>query len=160
MCVDVYIIGSFSSIAYRSLLYFILHCGYLYFQQATHMITIDGVDYNVPVINLDETCDFLDKYAERTQDGVLHRELIGCYFNQQIQFGTHADPAEYAALWLKLTEPTEFHTVTVPDTDGVNFTFTAYFSKVKRSIRQWTDSKTFWKSMTVDFIAQSPARTP
>lgn len=124
------------------------------------MITIDGVDYDVPLIALDETCDFLDKYAERTQDGVLHRELIGCYFNQQIQFATGASPTEYAALWLKLTEPVEFHTVTVPDTDGVDFTFIAYFSNVKRSLRKWTDAKTFWQKLVVNFIAQSPARTP
>ena len=124
------------------------------------MITIDGVNYDIPIIALDETCDFLDKYAERTEDGVLHRELIGCYFNQQIQFGTGSNATEYAALWLKLTEPVEFHTVTVPDTDGVDFTFTAYFSGVKRSVRKWTDAQTFWKTLVVNFIAQSPARTP
>jgi hypothetical protein len=127
------------------------------------MITIDGVNYDVPIISMDETCDFLDKFAERTQDGVLHRELIGVYFNQQLRFGTPTSAAEvaaYAALWLKLTEPVEFHEVTVPDTDGVDFTFTAYFSSVKRSLRKWTDAKTFWKTLTVNFIAQSPARTP
>jgi hypothetical protein len=127
------------------------------------MITIDGTNYNVPIIEMDETCDFLDKFAERTQDGVLHRELIGVYYNQQIRFGTPTSSAEvtaYADLWLKLTEPVEFHTVTVPDTDGVDFTFTAYFSSVKRSLRKWTASKTFWKTLTVNFIAQSPARTP
>jgi nucleoid-associated protein YejK len=124
------------------------------------MIVIDGTTYNVPVIALDETCDFLDKYAERTEDGKLHRELIGCYFNQKIQFGSPTDTAALAALWNKLTEPVEFHTVTVPDEDGVDFTFTAYFSNVKRTLRKHTDAKTFWKSLTVNFTAQSPARTP
>ena len=126
------------------------------------MITIDGTTYDVPIVSLDESCDFLDKYAERTEDGILHRELIGCYFNQQIQFGTPSTSqlADYAAIWLKLTEPVEFHTVTVPDTDGVDFTFTAYFSGVKRSSRKWTAAQAFWKTLTVNFIAQSPARTP
>lgn len=126
-------------------------------------IIIDSVTYDVPIIAIDETCDFLDKYAERTEDGVLHRELIGCYFNQQIQFGSPVNAtqaAAMAALWTKLTEATEYHTVTVPDTDGVNFTFTAYFSNVKRSLRKWDAAKTFWKTMTVNFIAQSPALTP
>lgn len=126
------------------------------------MIIIDGTTYNVPIIDMDETCDFLDKYAERSVDGVLHRELIGCYFNQQIKFGTPTSPTEvtaYAALWVKLTEATEFHTVTVPDTDGVDFTFIAYLSNVKRSLRKWNSAKTFWKSLTVNFIAQSPAVT-
>ena len=127
------------------------------------MIVIDGQTFNVPIIGLDESCDFLDKYAERTEDGVLHRELIGCYFNQQIQFGAPVDAAsvsEYAALWLKLTEPVGFHTVTVPDTDGVDFTFTAYFSNVRRSLRKHTATKTFWKNLTVNFIAQAPSRVP
>jgi nucleoid-associated protein YejK len=124
------------------------------------MIIIDGVTYDVPIISLDETCDFLDKYAERTVDGKLQRELIGCYFNQQIQFGADATVAQLTALWEKLTEATEFHTVTVPDEDGVNFTFTAYFSSVKRSLRKYTATKTSWKNLTVHFIAQSPANTP
>lgn len=127
------------------------------------MITIDGVSYDVPILALDESCDFLDKYAERTEDGKLHRELIGCYFNQQIQFGTPTTDAgrtAMTALWAKITEATEFHTVVVPDLDGVDFTFIAYVSNVKRSVRKWTATKTIWKTMTVNFIAQEPAITP
>jgi hypothetical protein len=126
-------------------------------------IVIDGTTYDVPIIALDETCDFLDKYAERTADGVLHRELIGTYFNQKIQFGAPVNvtqKAAYTSLWAKLTEAEEFHTVTVPDSDGVDFTFTAYFSSVKRSLRKWDSSATYWKGMTVNFTAQSPASTP
>lgn len=126
-------------------------------------IVIDGESFAVPVIAMDETCDFLDKFAERTEDGKLHRELIGVYFNQQIQFGapnTPADRLELARLWEKLSEPTEFHVVTVPDTDGIDFTFTAYFAGVKRSLRKWRPDKAAWKSVTVNFIAQAPARTP
>lgn len=69
------------------------------------MITIDGVSFDVPVIGIVRRAEFLDKYAERTEDGVLHRELIGVYFNYQIQFGSTTDTTEYAALWTKLTEP-------------------------------------------------------
>ena len=119
------------------------------------MITIDGVTYNVPVISLTRRADFLDKYAERTEDGVLHRELIGVYFNYQIQFGSTTDVDEYAALWDKLTEPEEFHTVVVPDAGS----FTAYFSNVGDTLRKDKDAQVFWKSLTVNFIAQSPTRS-
>jgi len=125
-------------------------------------ITIDSVTYDVPIIDLSESCDFLDKFAERTEDGVLHRELIGTYHNQQIKFGqptTASERAAYTLLWEKLTEADEFHTVTVPDEDGVDFTFTAYFSNVKRHLKKWYGSKTYWKEMTVNFIAQSPKAT-
>ena len=126
-------------------------------------ITIDSTTYDVPVIAIDETCNFLDKYAERTEDGVLHRELIGTYHNQRIQFGmpqTAAEIAEYYSLWEKLTEAEEFHTVTVPDASGVDFTFTAYFSNVTRRLRKWDGTTTNWRDMTVNFIAQSPKATP
>lgn len=126
-------------------------------------ITIDGTTYDVPVLEIEETVDFLDKFAERTDDGVLRRELIGTYHNQKLVFGTPITEAarlEYASLWLKLTEAEEFHTVTVPDEDGVDFTFTAYFSQVSRKLRKWTDTKTAWRNITVRFTAQSPRRTP
>lgn len=122
------------------------------------MITIDGVTFDIPVIRMTRKAEFLDKYAERTEDGVLHRELIGVYFNYQLQFGSTNDTAAYAALWLKLTEPEEFHTVIVPDEDG-DYTFTAYFSSVGDEIRRVKDSQAFFKSLTVNFIAKSPART-
>lgn len=123
-------------------------------------ITIDGTTYDVPVVEVSETCDFLDKYAERTLDGVLHRELIGTYHNQQIRFGSPDDMSEYHDLWDKLTEAEEFHTVTVPDSDGVDFTFTAYFSNVTRKLRKWKSGTTKWREMTVNFIAQGPKATP
>lgn len=124
-------------------------------------ITIDGIIYHVPLVGLDESADFLDKYAERTVDGALHRELIGVYFNQQLKFGAPTNAIQKAAmtaLWGKLTEPLEFHTVTVPNLDGVDYTFTAYFSNVRRSLLKYQATKTFWKNFTVNFIAQVPAR--
>lgn len=123
-------------------------------------ITIDSTVYEVPVIALRETCDFLDKFAERTEDGILHRELIGTYHNYEIEFGVGSDPAELAALWLVLSEATEFHTVTVPDVDGTDFTFTAYFSSVTRELRKTQTAAAFWKNLMAHFIAQSPRRTP
>ncbi len=123
------------------------------------LITIDGVTYDVPVISIKRTADFLDKYAERTADGKLHRELIGVYFNYKLQFGSSFNIPAYAALWNKLTEPVEFHTVTVPDEDGISYSFEAYFSGVGDDLRKVKDSQAFWKNLTANFIAQQPART-
>lgn len=120
-------------------------------------ITIDGVVYNVPVISIKRSADFLDKYAERTVDGVLHRELIGVYFNYQIKFG-QASMADYSLLWQKITEPEEFHTVIIPDEDG-DLTFTAYFAGIKDEMVKVKGSNRFWKNLTINFIARSPARS-
>jgi hypothetical protein len=123
------------------------------------MITIDGETFDVPVMELDESADVLDKYAERTTNGDLQREIIGVYYNYRLKFGSDATTAELARLWLKLTEPVEFHTVTVPDADGTDYTFTAYFAGVGRKLRKHRPEQTFWKELTVNFIAKSPART-
>jgi hypothetical protein len=121
-------------------------------------IIIDSETFDIPIIKVTRKADFLDKYAERTEDGILHRELIGVYFNYQIEFGSTTDTTEYAALWQKLTEAQEFHEVTVPDESG-DYTFTAYFSSVGDELRKSKSAANFWKSLKVNFIAQSPAIT-
>ena len=120
------------------------------------MIIIDGITYNVPVSGIRRRADFLDKYAERTEDGTLQRELIGVYFNYQIQFGRTTNVAEYAALWNKLTEVEEFHEVTVPDESG-DYTFTAYFSNVGDEMLKQRGAANFWQNLTVNFTAKEPA---
>ncbi len=122
------------------------------------MIVIDGTTFDVPVLSLSRKGEFLDKHAKRTEDGELHRELIGVYFNYQLKFGRSTNnPVEYAKLWKKLTEPVEFHTVTVPDEDG-DFTFTAYFSNVADELMKQKQARTFWRDLTANFIAKSPSR--
>lgn len=121
------------------------------------MIVIDGSVYNIGVRSLKRTADFLDKYAERLENGDLERELIGVYFNYKLELEPGFDRAEYSRFWKKLTEPVEFHTVTVPDEDG-DFTFTAYFSNVADELLLKRAERNYWKNLTVNFIAKSPAR--
>ncbi len=125
------------------------------------MITIDGEVYDIPIISLKRKGEFLDKFAERTEDGILHRELIGVYFNYELQFGRTTDTDEYAALYAKLTEAVEFHDVIVP-TEAGPVEFTMYFAGISDELRR-TDSDmlvSFWQNLTVNFIAKSPAATP
>lgn len=121
------------------------------------MLYIDGIGYKIDVLSVKRTADFLDKYAERTENGDLERELIGVYFNYKLQLGPGVDRAEYARMWDKLTEPVEFHEVTVPDEDG-DYTFTAYFSNVADELLRKVAEKNYWKNLTVNFIAKNPAR--
>ena len=121
------------------------------------MLKIDGITYNIPVVSIKRKADFLDKYADRSESGDLKRELMGVYFNYQLQLGNTLNTSEYSRLWDKLTEPVEFHTVTVPDEDG-EYTFTAYFSNVGDEVRRIVGEKNYFKSLTVNFIAKSPAR--
>lgn len=122
------------------------------------MIKIDGETFAVPVLELARSADFLDKFAKRTDDGGMQRELIGVYFNYQLQLGIAKNASEYQRLWDKLTEPVEFHTVVVPGTDG-DYTFKAYFSNVKDKLLMKTKERNYWQDLTVNFTAQVPARS-
>lgn len=122
------------------------------------MIKIDGMTFNVPVLDLTRSADFLDKFAKRTEDGGMQRELIGVYFNYQLKLGIAKDAAEYQRLWDKLTEPVEFHTVVVPGTVG-DYTFKAYFSNVKDKLLMKRQQRNYWQDLTVNFTAQVPARS-
>lgn len=123
------------------------------------MIIIDGTEYTVPIVSLKRKAEQLDKYAERTVDGALHRELIGIYINYYLQFGTGADVDAYAELWDKITEPEEFHTVTIPDGDGVH-EFECYFSNIADSMFKYKDPQAFYKDLTLNMISRYPTRTP
>jgi len=122
------------------------------------MIIVDGITYDIPIISIDRTADFLDKYAERTESGKLKRELIGVFFNYTIKFGSTTNISAYQAFWDKLTDPVAFHEVTVPDESG-DYTFTAYFSGVSDSMWRQKASN-YWNGLTVKFTAKDPARIP
>lgn len=123
------------------------------------MLTIDGERFSVGVVSLKRKGEFLDKYAQRTESGALERELIGVYFNYQLKLEPSADPAEYDRLWEKLSEPVEFHQVSLPYGQGKTHTFTAYFSNLADELLLQKASRSYWNNLTVNFIAKSPART-
>jgi hypothetical protein len=124
------------------------------------MITIDGTSYAVSILEENRSADMLFKYAERTEDGILHSELIGCYFNYKgLRLGKITDTTLYASLWQKLTEPVESHSITVFDETG-EYTFDAYFANIKDALRIVKAGMPYWKDLTFDIVAISPARTP
>ena len=121
-------------------------------------IVIDRITFNIGVFaDIKEAADFLDKYANRTEDGDLKRELIGVYFNfSDIKFEPQTDDnyEEYERLWNKLSEPEEFHQIKI-----ANFEFKAYFSNVSRVICGYKNNRAYRKDMTVNFTAKKPARS-
>ncbi len=121
-------------------------------------LTIDGSIYNIRVFTgVKRNADFLDKYANRTDDGDLKRELIGVYFNyQNIKFErqTDANYGEYNRLYDKLTEAEEFHDINI-----AGFTFRAYFSNVSDELYLYKNGMPYFKNLTVNFTAKKPARS-
>jgi len=118
-------------------------------------VTIDGTTYDIGVESIKRIFPFNWKYREPTEDGKMHGELRGVYYKYRLVFTPYTDYATYSALIAKLTEETEFHTVTVPSDIG-NLTFTAWFDNVSDEIWIKRGTQPYFKNLTVNFISQSP----
>lgn len=126
-------------------------------------ITIDGTTYNIGIKVVNRKVDTLDKYAERTEDGVLQREIIGVYYNFDAECAmSRNNVADYAALFLKLSEPTEFHTIAdAPGAPSGFGTFECYFANIRDEAYKWkNDGTQYFRNLSFSVIARSPARTP
>lgn len=121
------------------------------------MIQIDGVRYNVPVLSIRRDAELLDRMAERTEDGVLTRQVIGTYYNYSITWGSITNDAEYLALYHVLTSPTPFHLIVVPGSGG-DYEFTAYISGVSDEVKKVKGGQAYWHKLSAKFIAKEPAR--
>jgi len=118
------------------------------------MIVIDSIDYDIPIVSLSGQADMLDKYAERTVDGVLHRELIGVYDNYEIQFApSYRDSATYADLWFKLTEPVPWHTVKFPTIFGER-EIEGYFANTRHEVSKQKGGVTYWRGLSTSFVSR------
>lgn len=129
----------------------------------TRGITIDGTVFAVPFSKVTRKANVLDKYANRTEDGDLKREVIGVYYNYEFEFGEFGDAPEdrklYRALWDKLTEPVQFHDVEIPDDEG-SYTFKCYISSVEDTAKKIYKDHAVYNSLKCKFTAKKPARTP
>jgi hypothetical protein len=125
------------------------------------MIVIDSVSYDVPILRSPKIkAETLYKTAERTADGKLHSQLIGVYFNfYGVAFGSVYDSSLYTSLWRKITEPVEYHSITLYDESG-EYTFDAYFSGIESALKKVENGITYWSGLTMNVIAISPARIP
>ncbi len=98
---------------------------------------IDGETYELPILRdaIEVSAEFLEKSANRTEDGVVHIVNIGLYEIYQISTGRFPDRAEYERLYKKLTETRRIHSVTLPGVNGER-SFRAYFSGIKHKLRR------------------------
>lgn len=124
-------------------------------------IKIDGIHFDIPMISLKRKADFLDKYAERVETGKLERELIGVFYNYTLAVGNSDDfgNTNYNAFWDKMTEPVEFHDISLPTEEGY-YTFRGYISSVSDEYEKILDGEAKFKGFTCNLTSESPARTP
>lgn len=119
-------------------------------------LIIDGTEYQVAITQLKRRADILDKYAYRSEDGELHREVIGTYHNYDLQIACY-NRALYDTLFDVLSEPTAYHQVILPH-DGIQFK--AYFSSVQDQILLVDEEGTTYKGLSCKCTAMVPRRRP
>lgn len=125
----------------------------------TQGISIDGILFEIPLLSIKREAEFLDKYAERTEDGDLKRELMGVYYHYELSFGLVDDDETYGRLFDKLTEPVEFHDFVLPTTGG-RYSFRGYVSSVSDEIQKIYSDTAKFSGLTCSFTAKKPARIP
>lgn len=124
-------------------------------------IMIDGIFFDIPMVSIKRDANFLDKFAERNEEGDMLRELIGVYYNYTLTVGTSSDFGEtdYETFWNKMTEPVEFHDISVPTENGY-YTFKGYISSVSDEYKRILDNEAEFSGFTCKFIAKRPSRRP
>lgn len=127
------------------------------------MIIVDGITYNVDVIDVDLDTEFQYKYADRMEDYALNYELGAIFFNQSLVFGTDSSKSDLAKLWDVLSSKSTVdkgtgHNVQIWTPIG-KLTFLMYPNKVNIKLFREYGSQTWWTGMTVKFIAVKPARS-
>ena len=122
-------------------------------------LIIDGREFNVPIIQLKRKADILDLEATRTSDGVLHRQVIGTYYNYTLNIGQCRNPQEYTDLWWVLSEPVASHRISLPH-DCIEFD--GYFGSVQDEVFYIYDDngrRYKAKGLSCNIVAMRPSRT-
>ncbi len=117
---------------------------------------INGQDFSSMVLKIERSANKLDKYAERTIDGDLKREVIGTYLNYKLSFGNSTyQKKKYNQMFLGLIRPIDFVKVTIP-VNGKNYTFEGYISNVQDNIVYISDKDQIYEGLSCDIVTRKP----
>ena len=126
----------------------------------TQGLIIDGTTYNIPLVSIKRTLDFLEKYAERSEDGDVQIETIGLYKNYTISIGLIDDAKLYDQLIEHITDcENRFHHVILPDASK-QFDFYGYFSNIKDEVEKVLENGAQYKGLSWKMTSKKPYKTP
>ena len=118
-------------------------------------LQIDGVEYQVPIVEMQRKGDILDLTANRTEDGVLHREVIGTYYNYTLNIGYIRDQSVNEALWWVLTAPVASHQIQLPYQPEP---FEGYFGSCKDNVTFMDANGQRTKGLSFNLVCTRPSR--
>jgi hypothetical protein len=119
---------------------------------------INGTDFSSLVVKIDRTADKLDKFAERTLDGDIKREIIGTYVNYKLTFGNNMKNKDlYNQMFLELIRPVDFVTITMPvPVSNADYSFSGYIASVKDSVIYLSDKEQIYEGLECDIVTKKP----
>lgn len=119
------------------------------------LLKIDGVSYDVPIVSLKRKADILDRYATRSEDGELHREVIGTFYNYTLEIKHVRNRKLYNRLFDVLSAPVPSHSVELPNED---VTFDGYFSSISDEVARVDNDGVTYRNLTCRLTAMRPRR--
>jgi len=120
---------------------------------------MDGIIYNVEILDIKIEGEFLFKYAQRTENGDLNSEAIGFFENASMTFKGGYD-SDFVALYSALRkigeDGTTNHDVKLLSPEG-SFTQKMYPNKLGVAVVRTdpNNTKVFWGELPVKFVAIS-----
>ena len=121
----------------------------------SNYLIVDGEEFEVGIITLKRKGDILDKTANRTEDGDLHREVIGTYYNYTMEIRPGKNTAMYNRLFHVLTAPVPYHDVLLPnETETVQM----YFGSVQDEVAVIQNGVTYYKNLSCNLVCKKPRR--
>lgn len=120
-------------------------------------VIIDGTRFDVKIAEHEQAADVIDKFAERTESGVLQHEVLGVYFNFEVEFEPIEDPALHEQFYEVLTQPKEEWEVTLPGRYTTH-TFRCYIRVQPVKMIRHKSTGNRYEGLKVNFIAIEPAR--
>lgn len=120
---------------------------------------IDGIVYDVTVKKFGRNFNVLDtKNTNRTLDGVMHRDVIGTYYNYSMELETSKlNVNEYDALYEVISSPDEKHSMTFPYGQEM-YTFDAYITNGGDDLILMKENMNLWGNLKFNIIAMAPKR--
>lgn len=125
------------------------------------VFTVDGVEYDVNVMKLSRNAKVTDTdNSGRTLDGVMHRDIIGTYYNYTLEVaakeGKHQD---YDRLYDVVSAPVDSHNLVFPYGQET-LSFKAYITEANDTMihREGVNLWGYDDNLKLNFVAMEPQR--
>lgn len=122
------------------------------------LVIIDGIEFDVGIVNIVRKASFNKEFIGTTMDLTKHYDVRGTYYDYDVTFHTRAmNTEDFDNLYELLTNPQESHEVTLPYNDST-ITFLAHTTVAEDRLIFKYRPKTKWGELKVVFEALEPQK--